>query len=208
MMILRCNLYYPMKETYFSINVMATWLVQQIQKKVSMEHQVVKDLRTLLESAKLEGNADVPTGTRKRDIFNLDSSSDSSYHVSDPDVWPLPAPNDHNILTRLSGPKAKHSNRKGDSKKSLSSRASSSTVTRRSDQRTKTGSRYNKKEDRPSSKSGCRNTGLKERQDSESTDKGLQKRIKEEKKFESNGIERELADVLERDIVQKNPNIM
>lgn len=29
----------------------------------------------------------------------------------------------------------------------------------------------------------------------------------EEKKFECNGMERELADILERDIVQKNPNI-
>lgn len=48
----------------------------------------------------------------------------------------------------------------------------------------------------------CRNT--------EGTDTDVKNETKEEpeeKKFECNGMERELADVLERDIVQKNPNI-
>ncbi|KAF7271679.1 katanin p60 isoform X2 [Rhynchophorus ferrugineus] len=180
---------------------------QQVQKKVSMEHQVVKDLRTLLESLKLECNADVPIGVRRRDTFSLDNSSDSAYTVTDPDVWPPPTPVDHGILTRSNGPKAKHTNRKGESKKNLSSRASSSTVSRRSDN-TKAANRNNKKEDRPSSSKSERNADLKERQDSESTEKGFDKtEDQEEKKFECNGMERELADVLERDIVQKNPNI-
>lgn len=53
-----------------------------------------------------------------------------------------------------------------------------------------------------------RNADLKERQDSELADKTFDKNEEqEEKKFECNGMERELADVLERDIVQKNPNI-
>lgn len=43
--------------------------------------------------------------------------------------------------------------------------------------------------------------------DTENADKNEKKESEEEKKFECHGMLRELADILERDIVQKNPNI-
>lgn len=68
-----------------------------------------------------------------------------------------------------------------------------------------------KKEERPSSSKSERTQegGKPEREhkDSENTDKNDKTDAEEEKKFECHGMERELADVLERDIVQKNPNI-
>lgn len=46
-----------------------------------------------------------------------------------------------------------------------------------------------------------------EHKDSEGADKSEKAELEEEKKFECHGIDRDLVDVLERDIVQKNPNI-
>lgn len=34
-----------------------------------------------------------------------------------------------------------------------------------------------------------------------------EKEVEEEKKFECHGMERDLADILERDILQRNPNV-
>ena len=87
------------------------------------------------------------------------------------------------------------------------SRASSSNTARRSEVRP---TRTAKKEDRPSSSKSERNpdaTKVDKEKDAENNDKNEKVEPEEEKKFECHGMERELADVLERDIVQKNPNI-
>lgn len=64
-----------------------------------------------------------------------------------------------------------------------------------------------RRDDRPTSSKSERpsdNTkSERERKDSENNEKVEQ----EEKKFECHGTERELADILERDIIQKNPNV-
>lgn len=57
-----------------------------------------------------------------------------------------------------------------------------------------------KKEDRPSSSK----MDKEEKTEKEETET---EKASEERKFECDGMERELADKLERDIVQKNPNI-
>ena len=82
-------------------------------------------------------------------------------------------------------------------------RAVSSNAGRKTD----TGQAAQKKTDRPSSSKGEKpdlSKFEKELRDAEATDKPEQE---EEKKFECHGMERELVDVLERDIVQKNSNI-
>lgn len=115
------------------------------------------------------------------------------------------------IVLTSNGPKPRISNvRKLDLKKgNLSSRASSSTA------RKAEISRYarpnnSKREDRPTSSKSERiidsNKPEKDK-DSESGEKNDKNDADEEKKFECHGMERELADTLERDIVQKNPNI-
>lgn len=75
---------------------------------------------------------------------------------------------------------------------------SSSTSSRRSETlKTK----VTKKDERPSSSKSDRDRDQEQVVQNEKSDET------EEKKFECHGMDRELADTLERDIVQKNPNI-
>lgn len=84
----------------------------------------------------------------------------------------------------------------------MSSRVSSSNTARKSEVKGKP----TKKEDRPTSSKPVNYSDItkpeRETKEQENTEK-----TEEEKKFECHGMERELADMLERDIVQKNLNI-
>nr|CAH7743351.1 unnamed protein product [Callosobruchus chinensis] len=127
---------------------------------------------------------DVPIGVRRRD---------------DPDIWPSPTPVDHS-----NGPKSRISTVKRldtKNKGNMSARAASSSTSRRSEV-TKI-SRMTKKDDRPSSSKLDKNVDKPEKE-SVNAEKP---ETEEEKKFECNVTDRELADNVERDIVQKNPNI-
>lgn len=84
-------------------------------------------------------------------------------------------------------------------------RAASSNTARKSDVKMKP-----KKEERPTSSRYEKYSDIKpekENKEAENSEKAEKQESEEEKKFECHGMERELADVLERDIVQKNPNI-
>ncbi|CAG9855424.1 unnamed protein product [Phyllotreta striolata] len=181
---------------------------QQVQKKVSTEYEQVKVLKSRLQTLRIETSSEVPIGVRRRDEpvreFGDISEMDSFSH-GDPDVWPPPTPVDHST-----GPKSKTpSIKKPDSKKgNLSSRASSSSA-RKSDGQ-KHSRNFTKRDERPSSSKSERiidNNKPEKEKDSDGADKNDKSEADEEKKFECHGMERELADTLERDIVQKNPNI-
>ncbi|CAG9759385.1 unnamed protein product [Ceutorhynchus assimilis] len=176
---------------------------QQMQKKVSKEYGELNDLKGILDTFKLECSGDVPIGARKRDLPPDLSSLDIS---DDPDVWPAPTPVDHGNLTKSKSNKPTNTKKSDLKKGQTSARASSSTASRKSEGPKSIG-RNNRREDRPSSSKSERNAeGI-----TDSSDLTMKSEVKEEspeeKKFECNGMERELADVLERDIVQKNPNI-
>ncbi|CAG9817013.1 unnamed protein product [Phaedon cochleariae] len=182
---------------------------QQVQKIVNTEYDQIKVMKTMLQTLRLETSIEVPIGARRRDepvrdfggILSLDSSI-----PTDPDVWPPPTPVDHSINPN----KSRTSNvRKLDLKKTTSTRASSSNTSRRSEVNRMT--KPVKREDRPSSSRSEKNLENskpeKDNKDTENADKTVKSESEEEKKFECHGMERELADTLERDIVQKNPNI-
>lgn len=61
-----------------------------------------------------------------------------------------------------------------------------------------------KKDERPSSSKGA---DVKEGKETETSEKMEKVEVEEEKKFECHGMDRDLADILERDILQKNPNV-
>lgn len=105
------------------------------------------------------------------------------------------------------GPKSRISTvKKSEGRKSVaSSRASTSSNTRRSEVGARNIKSVGKKDERPSSSKSDKNELKSEREHKESECES--KTEPEEKKFECHGMERELADNLERDIVQKNPNI-
>lgn len=106
---------------------------------------------------------------------------------------------------RSNGPKSRQSNVKKAEAKRGSTSSRVSTARRSEDVKS---SRSTKKEERPSSAKSERATeSNKAEKDSENTEKSEKAEAEEEKKFECHGMERELADTLERDIVQKNPNI-
>ncbi|XP_057671463.1 katanin p60 ATPase-containing subunit A-like 1 [Diorhabda carinulata] len=174
---------------------------QQVQKQVSSEYEHVKILKTMLQTLRLETSVEVPTGVRKRDEPNLaDITNSDAFSQNDPDIWPPPTPVDHS-----NGPKSRIAvAKRSDAKKYPASRAGSSTAKKLEINRH---SKSIKKEERPTSSRSERigdNKPEKDHKDSENNEKN---EPTDEKKFECHGMERELADTLERDIVQKNPNI-
>lgn len=181
---------------------------QQVQKIVSNEYDGVKILKTMLQTLRVETSVEVPIGIRKRDdpIANFGNIiSPTPFAQNDPDVWPPPTPVDHKFNVRSNGPKSRQSNIKKAEAKRGSTSSRVSTARRSEDVKS---SRSTKKEERPSSAKSERATeSNKAEKDSENTEKSEKAEAEEEKKFECHGMERELADTLERDIVQKNPNI-
>nr|CAH7743350.1 unnamed protein product [Callosobruchus chinensis] len=179
------------------------WL--QVQKKVNEEYCIVKQLKNSLQMLRMN-TGDVPIGVRRRDDPLEDALkfiTDDFGAVHDPDIWPSPTPVDHRYFPS-NGPKSRISTVKRldtKNKGNMSARAASSSTSRRSEV-TKI-SRMTKKDDRPSSSKLDKNVDKPEKE-SVNAEKP---ETEEEKKFECNVTDRELADNVERDIVQKNPNI-
>ncbi|XP_045482266.1 katanin p60 ATPase-containing subunit A-like 1 [Harmonia axyridis] len=166
---------------------------EEALKKVSLEYEGVKRLNQTLQNFRLKTKGDLPIGTRRL------CRDEQPVRDDDPDVWPPPTPVEYSNI-RGNGPsKSRISNvKKVETKKRDSRVVSSSTSSRRSEiLKTK----VTKKDERPSSSKSDRDRDQEPVVKTEKTDEP------EEKKFECHGMDRELADTLERDIVQKNPNI-
>ncbi|KAK4871877.1 hypothetical protein RN001_016001 [Aquatica leii] len=184
---------------------------QQVQRKVALEYEEVKSLKNTLQTLRIDTSVDVPVGARRpvprdepvRDVGEIPSSD-----TYDPDVWPSPVHAAHSYNSRSNGPaKTKQTQKKADLKKG-NTRATPSSATKKPLD-TNRSNRF-KKEDRPSSSKSERNPdSSKPEKDVKDGDNEKVEKVEteEEKKFECHGMERELVDVLERDIVQKNPNI-
>ncbi|CAG5083288.1 Similar to katnal1: Katanin p60 ATPase-containing subunit A-like 1 (Danio rerio) [Cotesia congregata] len=124
---------------------------------------------------------------RDSSLWSSSGSSWNAHQTRDPDVWPPLAPGEQKT------PKSQNGIRKPQNR--VAPRKTSSTAVKKPD--TKGNSNNNKKEDKKNFKKD-----EKEKNDNDRTDVEV-----EEKKFESSGNDRDLVDLLERDIVQKNPNI-
>lgn len=181
---------------------------EEVQKKVSNEYRELKVLKNMLYTLKLDtcntSNSirkprEIDEPVRDGDLFDVNLS------VSDPDVWAPPTSVDHSL--RNPGKRIPTSTKKPELRKTIGGRATSSSTGRKSELKP---SRPTKKDDRPSSSKGekINNDGSKTDRDrnDDNVDKN-EKEPEEERKFECHGLERDLADTLERDIVQKNPNI-
>ncbi|XP_045482239.1 katanin p60 ATPase-containing subunit A-like 1 [Harmonia axyridis] len=174
---------------------------EEALKKVSLEYEGVKRLNQTLQNFRLKTKGDLPIGTRRlcRDEQPVRDTGELKINDDDPDVWPPPTPVEYSNI-RGNGPsKSKISNvKKVETKRKDSRGVSSSTSSRRSETlKTK----VTKKDERPSSSKSDRDRDQEQVVQNEKSDET------EEKKFECHGMDRELADTLERDIVQKNPNI-
>ncbi|XP_057334188.1 katanin p60 ATPase-containing subunit A-like 1 [Microplitis mediator] len=123
--------------------------------------------------------------SRDSSLWSSGGSSWNVHQTRDPDVWPPLAPGEQKT------PKSQNGNRKPQNR--VAPRKTSSTTIKKTDVK----GNNNKKDDKKNLKRDD-----KEKNDNERNDVEV-----EEKKFESSGNDRDLVDLLERDIVQKNPNI-
>uniref|UniRef100_A0A023F4Y5 Katanin p60 ATPase-containing subunit A1 n=2 Tax=Triatoma infestans TaxID=30076 RepID=A0A023F4Y5_TRIIF len=121
----------------------------------------------------------------------------------DPDVWPPPTPVDHRTTTNKRAPVKKPEPVRTGMKYS----PRNNTLTRRNE--TKAGAKKNDDKTRTlPRKENNGNANNNEKSDKEKDNKDTDtKDILEEKRFDPSGYDHDLVEMLERDIVQKNPNI-
>lgn len=197
---------------------------QQVQKTVAIEYDQVKQLKNMLHQLRLECSVDLPIGVRKvRDQAERDFGHFSDpFQPTDPDVWPSPVPADHRSGPSKPRPRPTKPEVSKTAGAKTSARASSSRLKKPSDAPVARTAARSRREDRPSSSKSAATgasaaaagyaaaasdaTGKGDLKSSDSVEKH-DKEVDEEKKFECYGMERELADTLERDILQKNPNV-
>jgi katanin p60 ATPase-containing subunit A1 len=206
----------------------------QIQQKITQEYEYVKDIQSILMGFRGDHHNDRPIAVnnlrRNNSVSSLFTSTDDSINdpdlfwsgsPADNDVWPAPTPIDHH----KTGPTAKsgrqynrrdsHPHQGNSSKSAVERRAGNNARSnaggnnhnsRRSsshEPRGKQGS--NNQTSNPAKKnstSAAPQTGV-------SKEEGDQPNAKDDgqKKYEIYGPDAELVDMLERDILQKNPNI-
>ncbi|XP_065166303.1 katanin p60 ATPase-containing subunit A-like 1 [Atheta coriaria] len=187
------------------------WL--QAKQRIALEYDRVKSITATLHSLRLNVGTNAPSGARRLPIPD-EPVKDSDFNFGDtydPDVWPPPPPGDggYTVNRVQNGPKPKTKKKPEPPRRSNapSARTSSSTSRTSSVRPTKGG-----KVERPSSSKSARNPDSnkvaidKDIKDVDN-EKAEKSEPEEEKKFECHGMDRDLVDTLERDIVQKNPNI-
>lgn len=170
----------------------ARW--QQIQQQVAQEYELVKDIPTVLSGFKSDNHTDRPIVTRQTyDDPSIDPDMWAPPINRDPDVWPPPTPVEHKPgppirPTRPRRPDAARpsgSNRAGN----VNNRATSD----KSSNKRAVNEKAGKKEDK--GKKGAKG------------DESSKEEKEEERKFDGSGYDRDLVEMLERDILQRNPNI-
>ncbi|XP_067013451.1 katanin p60 ATPase-containing subunit A-like 1 isoform X2 [Anabrus simplex] len=187
---------------------------QMVQQQIAQEFEQVKAMMKTLQLFKIDAHGDRPIGPAMRSPVFEEPTRDPApwYNAApvDPDVWPPPSPTEDRSwpLPTAAGHKSAPQTKtaRGPAKKAepnrptaRNQRTTANTANKKVDQR------QNKKEDRNSRhvKKEEKKEDNKEKTDKEKEDEPEE----EERKFEGSGYDRDLIDMLERDIVQKNPNI-
>ncbi|XP_077541416.1 katanin p60 isoform X1 [Haemaphysalis longicornis] len=176
---------------------------QQIQQELAQEYEYVKDIQIVLNGFRSDNHLErIPTS---RLNYEDEASLDPEAWLAprDPEVWPAPNPVEHKP-----GPSIRQVNRsrRADTSRTSSNRSTSSggskgsgggnSTARRGADATKAS---RKDEGKPRSKEATKKD--------EAAPKDKEQQPAEEKKFDCAGYDHELVDMLERDILQKNPNV-
>ncbi|XP_014670651.1 PREDICTED: katanin p60 ATPase-containing subunit A1-like isoform X2 [Priapulus caudatus] len=173
----------------------------EIQNKVIIELQYVKDIQTTLQSF---FRSDDPINYDARSAMAGMSSAvcgdQKAFEVPtrDPDVWPPPTPAEHRPTPAVrSRPPA----RKPDTSSSRSKPARSRDEKGKKDAPSSKGPRFSRE------KAPAKKKSDKQEKDIKEEDKKGGEVDEEEKRFDGSAYEKDLVESLERDILQKNPNV-
>ncbi|XP_071529686.1 katanin p60 ATPase-containing subunit A-like 1 isoform X2 [Panulirus ornatus] len=181
---------------------------QQVQQQVAAEYENLKELMNIISLFKSDNPSaisDRPLGTSLRMSSFEEPTRDPDVWgpppPRDPDVWPPPTAADHKSVSQV---KPTRGPRRQDSSKNPSTgRTGKPGVKKGTDSKTGRG-RDDKSTDRKAKKDA-------DKKDEKGSEKGADGRAgnedDDEKKFDPSGYDRDLVDMLERDIVQKNPSI-
>lgn len=171
---------------------------QQIQQQVAQEYESVKDIQNVLMDFKAEMSMDRPITMRQTyDDPTLVPDIWVPPSPRDPDVWPPPTPVEHRP-----GPPVRPMRV---SKRTEVVKVSGSGSTRSGPTSSRTGS--DKSNRRAVSESKLARKDDKAKKESKKEEPAKEEKDVEEKKFDGSGYDRDLVEMLERDILQKNPNV-
>ncbi|XP_044741600.1 katanin p60 ATPase-containing subunit A-like 1 [Chrysoperla carnea] len=207
----------------------AKWM--RVQQEIIEEYEHLKSMQSALQMIKLNTGTDrmIQSSHQNVNIFGhqmdeaptrdswLDPISSQPWPTPnhDPDVWPAPTPNDHSKPIPISMKLLKQNqSTKNASNAKRGGKPNQPSSTNRKDVRNNANlSSRGNESNRPKSSRSDTKIDLKDRDpkdkkdDNGSEDKDNNVNEEEEKRFECTGPDRELVDMLERDIVQKNPGI-
>lgn len=188
---------------------------QQAQQEIASEYEEIKKMESALQMVKVNTGSDRSIGGSginfempTRDSSWLDQAPWQAPQT-DPDVWPAPTPNDHSKPIPISMKLLR--NQAANKRAPTGTKNSKATTTNKKEQRASnpgTARGGKPSEDRP--KSSRSDTKLDMKSNETKNDQSENKENNEEEseqRFECAGPDRELVDLLERDIVQKNPSI-
>jgi len=197
---------------------------QQIQGEVAQEYDVVKNITQTLALFKGESHDGRQVGPGLRSIQSYEEPT------RDPDVWPAPPPKDPDVWSAPTSTASfgQDSNQRvrpvrGPRKESVTTdRGSSNRAASRNAKgpvgnsggpkkgtakdNSRAGATGNKERGRRTNTGGAKNAADKEKNGDDAGEENGAGGHEEEKKFEGSIFDNDLIDLLERDIVQKNPD--
>ncbi|XP_046742102.1 katanin p60 ATPase-containing subunit A-like 1 [Diprion similis] len=173
---------------------------QVVQHQIAQEFEKVKATSNTLQLFKIDTHGErLVGGSSCLSTFEEPTRDPTSWtfgELREPSMWPPAPPRDPDVWPPLTPAEQKNARPQKNQKQSIRSNVRKSSIPPGKKQESKTNMKKDDK--RPTKK----DDSVKDKSDSEKKEVEV-----EDRKFEPAGNDRDLVDMLERDIVQKNPNI-
>ncbi|XP_041983159.1 katanin p60 ATPase-containing subunit A-like 1 isoform X2 [Aricia agestis] len=193
---------------------------QLVQKQMAREYEQLKATMATLQMFRYDGEkAITPMPGNLEDLPTRDQMWGPAPHELDPDIWP-PAPDrdpnawppptsvDHKVPPTMKSARTNPRNaRTADAKKTTGPRTAAASHRKTSDVRNPR-TQNNKTQSAKTKDTSNKENNTKDKQDRDNNNDTDDEKKEEERRFEPpSAADGDLVDMLERDIVQKNPNI-